>query len=122
MNTEQIFKAYYGEDDTPLFTENIYGYSEKHITGDYYLLFEKSEGEGLYGTPLFGCATLIYEKNTHLVKKIGLSKAFYSKNEVEEYIESLDIQDVLKAGLYGKCIQLTHEIEDLDDNLIKIEL
>ena len=109
INVKQIFEEYYGTGDVPLFTPFIYEYASKSINPQYTLLFEKSEGEGLFGTPLYGCSVLIFDKWKKTVRKINLSKSFESKNGIEDYILSLSNRDIYNSEIFGKVYHVSSE-------------
>ena len=101
MNEAVIFDRYYNGEKN-FFTPKVYGYERKNINDEYELVIEKSEGKGLFEAPLYGCSILIVHKWKKTARKIELSKAFGSRKEVEEYIKSITVEDVLNAEIFGE--------------------
>lgn len=116
MNIEHIFDIYYNGEKN-IITPKVYGYDLKKITYDYYVLFEKSEGE-LFGKPLYGCSTLLYNETRKTMMKIDLSKAFGTKEELDKYISAVDFEMVYGADLNLPVKSLTYQ-ENLE--VLKLE-
>ena len=119
MEIAKIFDTYFNGEKN-FFTDKVYGYAKIDLGDGLYILCEKSEGEGLFGTYLYGCTTLIYDKLNNLVGRIDLSKAFTDKLELEKYIKSIDIETVKKADFYGELKKTNgtkvHTIQVIDEN------
>ena len=98
MKIAPIFDKYYNRNKN-FMTPKVYGYDFKEITDSCTLVFEKSEGEGLSGTPLFGCSVLVIDKWEKIAMFIDLNKSFKSKEEVDNYIDSITIKDCLEADM-----------------------
>lgn len=94
----KIFDKYFNGNKN-FITPNVYEYDKK-IFNEGIVLIEKSSGMGMFNEEIFGCTTLFLKNNT--VQKIDLSEAFYSKDEVENYINNLTEKDVKEAIKYGE--------------------
>lgn len=107
MNIAHIFDTYFNGEKN-FFTTKIYGYAKKHIVGDFYLVFEKSENKVLSDNITYGCSVLLFKEQDKLIKNIDLSELFATKEELEEYIENITVEDAMNATTYGETVSLTH--------------
>ena len=101
MNIAHIFEAYY-DGEKNFFTIKVYGYAKKHLIGDNWLLFEKSENNVLFDNITYGISVLIFNERNHKTQKVDLSKLFSTKKEVEEYINSIDLDKALELNTCGE--------------------
>lgn len=106
MNVGLIFNKFYDGELNP-FTEKVYGYSKKKISDSFYILFEKSEANVLFDDIIYGCSTLLYNEEEAYVVKIDLSKAFPTKKELKEYMDSIDFEMASNADIIGELKKLT---------------
>ena len=100
MNVREIFDVYYNGEKN-FMTPNVFGYAKKKF-GDEYVVFEKSQGEGLFDTPLFGCSALVHNPITGDTQKIELSECFKELVEVDEYIKQVTQTKFDEARRYGE--------------------
>ena len=101
MNESLIFDEYF-DGEKNFFTPNVTGYATIKGSGDEVVVFEKSEGTGLFDSPLFGCSALLFNTKTNEIGRIELSKAFGTKKEAEDYINSITIENINNAERYGE--------------------
>ena len=100
MGTSEIFDKYFNGAKN-FFTNHTYGFGR--IKFDEELLFyEKSQGKGLFGSQLYGVTFLIGNSETGEVQRIDLSKCFSSKEEVENYIATINLEVFENADRYGE--------------------
>jgi hypothetical protein len=97
---KEIFNMYYNGEKN-FMTPKVYGYSYKKF-GDEILLFEKSEGEGISGEPLYGASALVYNTVTNEVQKIDLSQPKHSRADIEAHIKSITREQFQQADRYGE--------------------
>lgn len=100
MNVREIFDNYYNGDKN-FMTPNVYGYAKKKF-GKEYLVFEKSQGEGLFDSPLYGCSTLVHNPETGETQKIELSECFDDPRYVEVHINGITKSKFENADRYGE--------------------
>ena len=101
MNVREIFDRYYNGEKN-FMTPNVYGYAKKKF-GEEYLVFEKSQGEGLFDdSPLYGCSTLVHNPETGETQKIELSECFKDPRYVEVHINKITLTQFKNAERYGE--------------------
>lgn len=100
FNTRQIFNEYYNGEKNFL-TPNVYSYGHKRF-GYKVLLYEKSSGRGIRNDPLYGLSFLLLNNRTNEVQKIDLCKAFQSTDELDKYLESIGLNEIHEADVYGE--------------------
>lgn len=88
MNIRKIFNQAYNYQKN-IMTPTIVKYGEIKEG----LLFELSKGRGIFDVELFGVTILKKVKNTY-EKMYDLSKCFNTKEEANNYIQSLTYQEV----------------------------
>ena len=100
MNVKNYFEVYYNG-AMNFMTPKAYGYGYKDY-GDFGIVYEKSKGEGLFNSPLYGVSFLYVNFLTNEVRKIDLCKPFSTQKEVDKYINSITMEDVINADKYGE--------------------
>ena len=100
ISCNDIFEKYFNG-ETNLITPHAYQFDLKTF-GDEMLLIEKSIGEGIYNDKLYAVTCLVYDIHSQLVQRIDLCECFYSKEELEDYIESITEEKFDKAIRYGE--------------------
>lgn len=101
---KRIFNQYFNGAKN-FITPNIIGFDYIDF-GDEYLAIEKSEGEGLFGTWLYGVSCLAVTKSTLEVQQIDISKAFTDLSKAEEYIKSINLDMFKNADRFGEIKQI----------------
>ena len=100
MKVSKVFDKYFNGAKN-VFTPNTFAFGKRRF-GDEMLLIEISQGEGLFDTPLYGIVFLVWNTKTGEVQRIDLDKPVKSRQEITEYIESINLEMIQKADRYGE--------------------
>ena len=101
MTVQAIFKAYMVGDN--IVTPSISGYGSLSFPSCT-LIYELSHGNGIYGQPLYGLATLVVENNA--VQQIRLGDIFKTPEERARYIAQITEEDIKNADRFGKILDV----------------
>lgn len=95
MNEKLISERYFNGEKNPI-TPSIFGYKSVECDGEI-VVFELSEGEGLYHEHIVGCTSLLYNPKTNEICRIALSQAFSTRAEARNYVKNLTADDIRAA-------------------------
>ena len=99
LNSKYIFNEYYNGEKNAI-TPKILSYGYKQF-GDKTLLYERSKGE-LFGEVLYGLSFLYLNNKTNEVQQIDLGKPFSNLKELDKYLKSIGLNEILNADFYGE--------------------
>lgn len=96
---EKIFDFYF-DGGKNIITPNTYEFGYKRFGGEF-LLYEKSEG-GICSHELLGLSFLVLDSEDMSIQQIGLSKPFDNEDDMNDYLESIDVSTFKNAKRYGE--------------------
>lgn len=96
---EKIFDFYYNGAKN-IITPNTYEFGYKRFGGEF-LLYEKSEG-GLCSHEMLGLTFLVLDCEDMSIQRIDLSKPFDNEDDMNDYLESIDVSIFKNAKRCGE--------------------
>ena len=104
MNEKLIFERYFNGEKN-FITPYVFGYKSVKCD-DEIVVFELSEGEGLYEEHIVGCTSLLFDPQTKEICRIELSQAFSTRAEARNYVKNLSADEIRAAKRKGEVKKL----------------
>lgn len=104
MDEKAIFEKYFNGAKN-FITPHVHGYRSVECDGEV-VVFELSDGIGLFGDVIFGCSALLFKPQSNEICRIELSESFSKSEDALNYINNLSDDEIRAAGRYGEVKKL----------------